>query len=122
MGELFIRGEDEEYPWRIQSAGIPTEAVRESLLDHPGPAHLVHWSLLGKHLFLEKGLADGKLYYKVRNMVWLKRRQSGFWGALAIMLAYWAGITVIDGPHRLTLLWKASLAGWTGKLGRWAGS
>ena len=36
-GELFIRGEDEEYPWRIEQAGFPQEAVRNAMMDHPGP-------------------------------------------------------------------------------------
>ena len=121
MGELFIRGEDEEYPWRIEAAGIPTRAVRRSVLDHPGPANLIHWSLLGKNLFLERGLQDWKLYYKIRNMIWLKRRQSGAAGAFAIFLAYAAGTAAIDGPRRLALVWRAALAGWSGKLGKWDG-
>ena len=121
MAELFIRGEDEEYPWRIGCAGIPAEAVKGSCLDHPGPKHIVRWECFGKNLFLEKGLADWKLYYKVRNMVWLKRRQAGAVGAFAMALAYSAGVAAIDGPHRLPLLWKAAHAGWSGKLGRWEG-
>jgi GT2 family glycosyltransferase len=119
-GELFIRGEDEEYPWRIETAGFSFEAVREAVLDHPGPAALGHWQLAGKHLFFERGLADWKLYYKVRNMVWLKRRQAGGIAALKMALAYAVVAVGCDGPRRLPLLARAIRDGWQGRLGkRW---
>ena len=117
-GELFIRGEDEEYPWRIETAGFPFEAVREAVLEHPGPADLAHWQWAGKHLFFERGLADWKLYYKVRNMVWLKRRQAGRPAALRMALAYAVVAVVCDGPRRLPLLGRAIRDGWQGKLGK----
>jgi len=117
-GELFIRGEDEEYPWRIAQAGFAFEGVRDAVLDHPGPADLVNWSFAGKHLFFERGLADWKFYYKVRNMVWLKRRQAGAGAALKIALAYVMVATFCDGPRRLPLLWRAIGDGWHGRLGR----
>jgi GT2 family glycosyltransferase len=121
MGELFIRGEDEEYPWRIERAGFPTYAVTGAVMDHPGPADLVQWRFLGRSLFLERGLSDWKLHYKVRNMVWLKRRQGGACGALTMALAYALCVASIDGPGRLPLVWKAFRDGWRGKLGRLAG-
>jgi GT2 family glycosyltransferase len=121
MGELFIRGEDEEYPWRIEQAGFKTYAVTGAVMDHPGPADLVQWRFLGRSLFLERGLSDWKLHYKVRNMVWLKRRQSGAFGALSMALAYALCVASVDGPGRLPLVWKAFLDGWRGKLGRLAG-
>ena len=121
MGELFIRGEDEEYPWRIEQAGFPTYAVTGAVMDHPGPADLVQWRFLGRSLFLERGLSDWKLHYKVRNMVWLKRRQSGVFGALTMALAYALCVASVDGPGRLPLVWKAFRDGWRGKLGRLAG-
>ncbi len=117
-GALFIRGEDEEYPWRIEQAGFAQEAVRKAILDHPGPVDIVHWTWLGKHFFFERGLADWKLYYKVRNMVWLKRRQSGGIRALAIALTYALAASSIDGLHRLPLIWEAVRDGWQGRLGR----
>lgn len=119
MGELFIRGEDEEYPWRIEQAGFPSEAVTAAVLDHPGPSDLVRHRFFGKSLFLERGLADWKLYYKVRNMVWLKRRQGGACSALAMALAYVWGVGREDGFHRLPLWWEAVRDGWRGRLGRW---
>jgi GT2 family glycosyltransferase len=120
-GELFIRGEDEEYPWRIEKAGFATYAVTAAVMDHPGPKDLVEWHFLGRRLFLERGLADWKLHYKVRNMVWLKRQQAGFAGGLAMALAYALCVAKIDGPGRLPLVWRAFRDGWQGKLGRLAG-
>jgi GT2 family glycosyltransferase len=117
-GDLFIRGEDEEYPWRIECAGFATEAVVTAVMDHPGPEKVVWWSLLGKNLMLERGLVDWKLYYKVRNMVWLKRRQAGWRGALLMALAYALGVIRVDGVHRLPLLVRAIHDGWRGCLGR----
>ena len=117
-GELFIRGEDEEYPWRMESSGFHHAAVRAAVLDHPGPKSLVMISFLGKHLFFEKGLPDWKLHYKVRNMVWLKRRQSGGLKAILTALAYALAAVRFDGWSRLPLVGKASLEGWRGKLGR----
>lgn len=117
-GELFIRGEDEEYPWRIEQAGFTQQAMRNSVMDHPGPQNVVHWKLLGKNFFFERGLADWKLYYKVRNMVWLKRRQSGNRRAVLMALAYSVAAVVIDGPERVPLLRRAIHDGWHGKLGR----
>lgn len=119
MGDLFIRGEDEEYPWRFEKAGFRQEAVRGAILDHPGPERLVEWKLFGKKLFFEPGLADWKLYYKVRNMVWLKRRQEGALRALAMAGAYALAASRIDGLRRLPLVWEAAGDGWSGRLGRW---
>ena len=118
-GDLFIRGEDEEYPWRIEQAGFPQEAIRDAVLDHPGPQNVVHWQLLGKSFFFERGLADWKLYYKVRNMVWLKRSQAGNWQAIRMSIAYTVAAVLIDGPQRLPLLWAAIQDGWLGRLGKW---
>jgi GT2 family glycosyltransferase len=120
-GALFIRGEDEEYPWRIEQAGFPQEAIRGAVLDHPGPENVVHWHFLGKNFFFERGLADWKLFYKVRNMVWLKRRQVGDLRALVIALSYAVATAWIDGPGRLSLIGSAVKDGWIGRLGKWRG-
>ena len=117
-GELFIRGEDEEYPWRIAQAGIPFEAVKGAVLDHPGPVDIVHWRFAGRNFFFERGLADWKLFYKVRNMVWLKRRQAGDLRAISMAVAYAVAATIIDGPARLPLLLRAITNGWKGRLGK----
>jgi rhamnopyranosyl-N-acetylglucosaminyl-diphospho-decaprenol beta-1,3/1,4-galactofuranosyltransferase len=98
---LFIRGEDEDYPRRIASAGFSFEAVRGARLEHPGPEQFVRWSFLGRQLYIEPGLAETKLYYKVRNMVWIKRRESGLPGALAMAAAYAVGLARVDKMSRL---------------------
>lgn len=118
-GELFIRGEDEEYPWRIEQAGFGFEAATSSILDHPGPDHVVSFQLFGKSFFFERELADWKLYYKIRNMVWLKRKQSGSVKAFAMAIAYALATVRIDGAQRLPLVWDAILDGWQGRLGKW---
>lgn len=118
MAELFIRGEDEEYPWRMAKAGFSHAVVPEAILDHPGPASLLTLSCLGKSFFFERGLADWKFYYKTRNMVWLKRQQSGAKKALLTALAYSLAGFISEGPTRLPLAWAAAKAGWKGQLGR----
>lgn len=115
---LFIRGEDEEYPLRIEQAGFSQEAVHGAVLDHPGPSDLVQWSLLGKHFFFERGLVDWKLYYKVRNMVWLKRGQSGSLRAVSIAIVYLLSACWLDGISRFPLLIRAIFDGWHGRLGK----
>lgn len=117
-GELFIRGEDEEYPWRFEQAGFTQEAAVHSVLDHPGPDHLIRLTLFRKNLFFERGLADWKLYYKVRNMVWLKRRQSGNLRAIIMAITYALATAWFDGTRRLPLVWKAASDGWAGRLGK----
>ncbi len=117
-GELFIRGEDEEYPWRIEQAGFSQEAIRGAVMDHPGPQNVVHWQFLGKSFFFERGLADWKLYYKVRNMVWLKRKQAGDMRAIIMAATYTFAATFIDGPRRIPLLRRAIRDGWRGRLGK----
>jgi GT2 family glycosyltransferase len=118
-GELFIRGEDEEYPWRITKAGFTFAGVTGAVIDHPGPENIVRWKCFGKNLFIESSLADWKLYYKTRNMVWLKRRQSGNISAIAMASAYALAVSWIDGPSRIPLVWSAVRDGWCGRLGRW---
>ncbi|MEO8617221.1 MAG: glycosyltransferase [Luteolibacter sp.] len=117
-GRLFIRGEDEEYPWRFEQAGFPQEAVRGAIMDHPGPEDVVHWHFLGKNFFFERGLADWKLYYKVRNMVWLKRKQFGNLRAISIAATYAFSACWLDGPSRFPLLLRAICDGWNGRLGK----
>lgn len=116
---LFIRGEDEEYPWRFEKAGFTQAAAVRSVLDHVGPDDLVHWKFLGRNFFIERGLADWKLYYKVRNMVWLKLRQSGWLAAFAMAAAYAVAICRVDGPRRLAVIAEAARDGFVGRLGKW---
>ena len=117
--ELFIRGEDEEYPLRMERFGFGQEGVVDSVLDHVGPKSLVTMRFLGKNFFYEKGLSDWKLYYKVRNMVWLHRRSRGGFRAMLMAMAYAFIGVKIDGFTRMPLLWEAICDGWSGKLGKW---
>lgn len=117
-GDLFIRGEDEDYPLRIEQAGFSQEAVRASVIDHPGPKNMIHLQFLGKSFFFEKGLSDWKLYYKVRNMVWLKRRHAGNLKAMLMALTYTIAATALDGPKCIPILRRAIFDGWRGKLGK----
>ena len=80
----------------------------------------IHRRFFGRHFFFEQGLADWKLYYKIRNMVWLKRRQSGDLRAMAMAMSYAFAAMWIDGPERLPLVWEAAKDGWRGRLGKWA--
>jgi GT2 family glycosyltransferase len=120
MAELFIRGEDEEYPLRFEQSGFTQEAVVASILDHPGPDSLRRVSLLGKHFFFETGLADWKLYYKIRNMVWLKKHHQGPIRAVLMALCYGYACARLDGVGRLPLVWEAACDGWSKRLGKWS--
>lgn len=117
--ELFIRGEDEEYPWRFEQAGYSQRAVKGAIMDHPGPENLMNWSFCGKSFYFERGLNDWKLYYKIRNMVWLKKRQSGLIKAFGMALTYAIAVWLIDGAHRLSLVREAIYDGFKGRLGKW---
>lgn len=116
---LFIRGEDEEYPWRFEQHGFTQAAAVRSILDHPGPENLIHLRLMGRNFFFEKGLADWKLYYKVRNMVWLKLRQTGWLRALAMAASYLLVVSRVDGFRRAPLVLEAIRDGLVGRLGKW---
>jgi GT2 family glycosyltransferase len=118
-GDLFIRGEDEEYPWRIAKAGFRFQLVRDAVLDHVGPKNMIHWQAIDKNFVVERALSDWKLYYKIRNMVWLKKQQFRAPKAISMALAYAIAIAWVDSPRRLPLVFNAALDGWRGKLGKW---
>ncbi len=72
--ELFIRGEDEEYPWRLRNAGFCFITVRSSALEHPSSRReLIRYSLGTRTFFYEPGLPPSRCYYKNRNWAWLQR-------------------------------------------------
>jgi len=64
-------------------------------------------------------LSDWKLYYKIRNMVWLKRRQSGNVRALAMAILYALAAIWFDHGLRVGVVWEAARDGWQGRLGKW---
>lgn len=119
MGDLFIRGEDEEYPWRFRKEGFRQAVIPQSILDHPGPPKLAEVGFLGKTIYFEPHLSDWKLYYKIRNMLWLQRRKRGFLQMLAMGMGYAWIVSRIDGINRLPLVLEASLDGILGRLGKW---
>ncbi|MBQ7022741.1 MAG: glycosyltransferase family 2 protein [Akkermansia sp.] len=72
--ELFIRGEDEEYPWKVRCAGFHFVTIRSSELEHPSSRiPLIHY-IHGSHsFFYEPALHVSRQYYKTRNWAWLQR-------------------------------------------------
>jgi GT2 family glycosyltransferase len=119
-GKLFIRGEDDEYSFRIARMGVRYEVVRVAVLDHPGPVGLVYGRIMGRAFFWEPGLAWWKLYYKVRNMVWLKRTSGGAGMAMAAVMACGWGVLRHDPWEwgRWRVFARAVRDGWLGRLGR----
>ena len=72
--ELFIRGEDEEYPWKVRTAGFRFVTVRNSPLEHPSAKiPLIHYTYGSHSFFYEPGLHVSRQYYKSRNWAWLQR-------------------------------------------------
>lgn len=101
-GRLFLRGEDEDYPRRIENAGFPVFMVTDSLLHHPPSGPLKHWEIGGYTVVLESALAGNPLYYRLRNSWWMIRRDRGNLAA--------AGVAIL---FALALLrWKESPSSW----------
>lgn len=72
--ELFIRGEDEEYPWKVREAGFKFITVLDSELEHPSASiPLIHYRIAHRSFFYEPGLHISRQYYKTRNWAWLQR-------------------------------------------------
>ncbi len=123
--ELFIRGEDEEYPWKVRQAGFSFVTIRDSELEHPSATQpLVHFTF-GKHsFFYEPGLPTNRSYYKVRNWAWLQRlkRPKGYPHRLAACLFYIIlSIVAMLQTNELTInrvytLFRAMHNGFYGKL------
>lgn len=86
-GELFLRGEDEDYPRRLERMGYQFWMNPSSVLRHPlgGPYTVL---AVGKwRLWLERNLGADKLYYRIRNLIWIKRSESGTFAAVVLALA-----------------------------------
>ena len=82
-GRLFLRGEDEDYPRRIERGGFPVFMICNSLLHHPPAGPLNRWHIFGREVVLERGLHGDKLYYRLRNSWWMARREYGSTAAVA---------------------------------------
>lgn len=119
-GRLFLRGEDEDYPRRIERAGFPVFMVASSLLHHPPSGRLNRWDFAGYTVVLESGLSGDKLYYRLRNAWWLIRRDHGL--PLAFMTAALHFLSLLRWERPLTgwlPVWKeAFLDAWCGRLGQ----
>jgi hypothetical protein len=76
--DLFLRGEDEDYPRALEAAGYRFWMTPRSILRHPVAGPLVMLSLGDNKLCLERNLGGDKLYYRIRNTLWIKNRESGF--------------------------------------------
>lgn len=120
LGELFIRGEDEEYPRRIAAAGFGFEAVRDSVLDHPSAKNLRRWQIAGKEFWFETGLEDWKFYYEVRNTVWLMFREGSRLKGWAVAFLHGLATLLHDGWSATRwATWKAAVGdARAGRLGR----
>jgi rhamnopyranosyl-N-acetylglucosaminyl-diphospho-decaprenol beta-1,3/1,4-galactofuranosyltransferase len=120
LGELFIRGEDEEYPRRLTAAGFRFEAVRDSVLDHPSAKNLRRWRIAGKEFWFETGLEDWKFYYEVRNTVWLKFREGCHLQGAVIGLLHLLATLIHDGwsASRWKTWCRAFADARSGRLGR----
>lgn len=101
-GRLFLRGEDEDYPRRIEQAGYPVYLVKSSILHHPPSGKMNYWDIAGRTVALECGLSGDKLYYRLRNAWWIVRRDRGNLEAVTFaalhLLALWR--------------WEHSLVAW----------
>ncbi len=101
-GRFFLRGEDEDYPRRIEQAGFDVFMVASSLLHHPPAGRMNCWEFAGRTVVLESGLAGDKLYYRLRNAWWMTLRDRGTLEA-----------AVVAGMHGFALWrWEDSAKAW----------
>lgn len=87
-GELFLRGEDEDYPRRLERAGYRFWMAPASILRHPLSGSVVALAFGDYKLWLEHDLSGDKLYYRLRNMLWIKNKESGLFAAGVLSFGY----------------------------------
>jgi rhamnopyranosyl-N-acetylglucosaminyl-diphospho-decaprenol beta-1,3/1,4-galactofuranosyltransferase len=87
-GELFLRGEDEDYPRRLGRAGYQFWMATASILRHPLAGPIVSITFGDHKVWLEYHLNGDKLYYRIRNMIWIKKNESGFLSSLLLTTGY----------------------------------
>lgn len=119
-GELFLRGEDEDYPRRIEAAGFPVFLVPDSLLHHPPSGPLKHWDIAGYTVVLECSLQGNPLYYRLRNSWWMIRRDRGTLVAAGVAVLFGAALLRWKGDPRswAGIWWEAFRDAFSGRLGR----
>lgn len=118
--DLFLRGEDEDYPRRLEQAGYKFWMNSSSILRHPIAGPLVTISLGDFKLCLERHLTADKLYYRIRNMLWIKREESGWAASTILACGYFLLLTCWFRPIGATLrvfgeAFRDALAGRLGK-------
>jgi GT2 family glycosyltransferase len=118
-GRLFLRGEDEDYPRRIEQCGFPVFMMTASILHHPPAGRMNHWEIAGRSITLESGLSGDKLYYRLRNAWWMVRRDRGLLEAGLVAgfhgLALWRWES---SASWLPVWWEAARDAFMNRLGR----
>lgn len=69
LKELFIRGDEVEYLYRIQTSGYRTYTVKSSLIYHPNP-QMIEKNIMGKNIKFEY-LSGFKLYHTIKNYIYI---------------------------------------------------
>lgn len=87
-GELFLRGEDEDYPRRLEKVGYSFWMAPASILRHPLSGSIVGLTLGDYKIWLEHNLQGDKLYYRLRNMLWIKKNESGLMATGLLFVGY----------------------------------
>jgi len=120
--DLFIRGEDEEYPARIRQAGFRFFCVKDSIIEHPGMRQK-HLAIGGINFFYEAGVTPWKAYFLIRNHVYVRRKYTsagkiaGLIRALGtIVLSVLCALLFDD--HKVERSFLYLRAGWHGLRGR----
>jgi rhamnopyranosyl-N-acetylglucosaminyl-diphospho-decaprenol beta-1,3/1,4-galactofuranosyltransferase len=118
--DLFLRGEDEEYPRRLEKAGYRFWVSSASILRHPVAGPLLTLSFGDYKLCLENNLGADKLYYRIRNMVWIKGRESGKITAAILASGYFLLLLRWFRPFRPAsgIFIEAVRDAFTGRLGK----
>lgn len=117
---LFLRGEDEDYPRRIERAGFPVFLVRDSVLHHPAVGKLNYFRFFGREIVLEQGLEGDKLFYRLRNACWVAKRQDSVFHALFLSFLHVSILCTHSKPFwkHLPIWWEATRDAMMDRLGR----
>lgn len=96
-GRLFLRGEDEDYPRRIENHGFTVHMITGSILHHPPAGKLNRIRFLGREMVLEHGLSGDKLYYRLRNSWWITKRDKNLLQMLATCVLHFLILLKAEG-------------------------
>ncbi len=118
-GRLFLRGEDEDYPRRIEQAAFPVFMITNSVLHHPPAGRMNHWEIAGRSVTLESGLSGDKLYYRLRNAWWMARRDRGIIEAGVVAILHWLALWRWEpSVGWMPVWWEAARDAFSGRLGK----